>query len=203
MNKKTKKNKRDTKRNTKGQAPKLLKLEPCTWLKKEGFQMLRGPEPQLVLWAEADPNDAVTWPGKKSSPAWKSPKDWVRLYHQTAGYACMHKCIWAKFLKPKGKIRRLMNELSQDYLESCIWPPARLETARGYERKLRACGLTADSSHHHLQEGFYPIDAECAPKVTREKLPKDLAKLVKPDKNRWARFFAPRFGLAILAENCD
>ena len=103
-------------------------------------------------------------------------------------------------------MKALMEEISKNYYESCLWAPASLHDAIEYETRLITNGLTANRTHHDLQEGFYPIDIECLKKVTSDNLPEDLADLVKPQKGkkgRWARLWAPHMSLAILTENCD
>ena len=182
------------------------KLTPCSWLnpvrKSDTFYHLETSQPFLVLWTKADINNI--W----GDPVWKTPEDWTKIYHQTGGYACLHMNLWAKFLPPKPKTRSLMDELNSFYHESCICPPTSLANAIVYESFLNYYGLTANNSHHELQEGFYPIDIECLKKVTSEKLPNDLAELVRLPKSntikaKLARLRAPWFSLAILTENCD
>jgi len=187
-----------------------LKLWPCSWLGPNTTFCYTGfTEPVLVLWAPADINEIKIQIGegaeaKAPGPAWRHPKKWVKLYHQTAGYACLHMAMWARFLKPKPEISKLMESLAKDWYECCVYPSASLETINEYETLLGKYGLSCNRSHPNLQEGFYPIDIECLTKVTAERFPKNLKDLVIYDKNdKWAKLWGPRLGLAILTENCD
>lgn len=179
-------------------------LVPCEWLdpqsNEQTFYYADLIEPVLALWTPADINNV----GLPKDPNWKKPKDWVKFYQQTAGYACMHMPVWARFLKPNPEIAGLMKTLADDWFECCIYPNASLETVNKYEKLLKKYGLTCNRSHPELQEGFYPIDIECLAMVTSERFPKDLKSLVSSNKNdRWASVWGPRYGLAIMTENCD
>jgi hypothetical protein len=160
----------------------------------------------LVLFSELSEQSIRS--GDFPKRAFKEPKKWVHLFHQTAGYACHHHYMEARFLAPTKKIGALMEELKEAYNDSCITNPT-LETANEYEAVLKKYGLSANRTAFDLEEGFYPIDIEYLPKVTGEKFPKNLMDLCKeiPKEGKTARrlglFGWRHFGLAILGPNCD
>lgn len=175
--------------------PKLL---PCTWLKEDYFYF-QGQKAYLVLTTSSD----NSW---QAPPVWTEPNKWVKLFHQTGGHACTHHQMYARFLKPKKEIEPLFDLLMELYNDSCLYSPPSLEVATGYETLLKEFGLSANSSYSELEEGFYPLDIDCLSKVTSEKFPKDLNKLVKaPEKGEKKFSFLNWrfFNLAILGPNCD
>jgi len=183
-------------------------LQPCTWLEEKSYQYLSAGAPQLVLYtfASTRPAGDVDHPLPTSHcPNFKNPQKWVELFHQTAGYACHHVFLHARFLRPLPQVQKLMNALASDYYESCLAAHhSRLEELVKYEKKLNKYGLTANNTYQYLAEGFYPIDGTCLPRVTKEKFPKDLQKLFTPaPRKHWLDWTYQPFDLAILTENCD
>lgn len=135
-----------------------------------------------------------------------TPADWHLLYHQTSGYMCAHRHIYAKFLQPRKKFVPLIAELSAKYLGSCISEMPDLTTAVAYNQILEGFGIGANQSYTTLQEAFYPIDIEFVRKISSTTLPKDLDDLVVTPKKKGRLDFIFRrkhWQLAILGENCD
>jgi len=199
--------------------PEIPEMKPCSWMEnqaysvKEKFYYITSEHPYLVLYAHANPypkddphSEYYTFRGGK--PKFKNPKDWYNIMHQTAGYACHHYYIYAKFLKPKKAIQPLLFELLEKYNDSCISRNPSLETAIGYQKLLKKYKLDCNYDYSYLEEGFYPIDIDYIDKVTSEKLPKDLQDLVQsPSKEKgkpvWSFLHRVNFYLAVLGPNCD
>jgi hypothetical protein len=191
----------------KGETPDL---HLATWMEGE-VRYISSPSFHLVLYAPAG-NDAPhpSIQPYHVSPKFKKPSDWHLLFHQTAGYACHHRYLHAKFLSPRPIINTLGKKLLEVYNDSLIAQPISLSTANEYNELLSSFGLTANRTYTSLEEGFYPIDIECLGKVTTEKFEKDLRKqLLKPVPRYKKRTFADLFSnwvdfeLAILGPNCD
>lgn len=164
----------------------------------------------LVLYVATEVGHSHPSPPLTPPPRFKRPSDWKLLFHQTAGYACHHRYIYAKFLEPRTSIKKLGLELLSKYNDSLVAQPLSLPAANEYESLLGKYGLTAAHSYINLEEGFYPIDVECLSKVTKEKFAKDLrTELIKPmpkyRKRSISDLFANwvNFELAILGPNCD
>lgn len=158
----------------------------CNWMdSKEKFHYLNTEYPYLVLYTHASPHAQEDPHGelyalKGGRPDFKDPEKWFNIMHQTAGYACHHYYIYAKFLEPKKEIQPLLFELLKKYNDSCISRNPSLSVAIEYENLLKKYNLSANYDYTYLEEGFYPIDLDFLSKVTSEKLPKDLQALVKP-----------------------
>jgi len=183
-------------------------LHECTWLDKSKYHYLSGSLPQLVLYsfASSTPNDSPDHPIPASwgTPKFQHPDQWVDLFHQTAGYACHHVFLHARFLEPGQRIKELMQRLSLDYYESCLSRYSDLKTVNAYEALLQKYGLTANLTYSHLAEGFYPIDGSCLGLVTEEKFPTNLQDMLESKEDSgWPGLAYYRFDLAILTENCD
>ncbi len=164
----------------------------------------------LVLYVSTDPSRSTPEIPAFRPPRFKTPSKWNLLFHQTAGFACHHRYMYACFLPPRPAIRKLGSLLLSRYNGSLLAQPVTLDTANEYNDLLRSYGLTSNHSFTELEEGFYPIDIECLGKVTSEKFPRDLrAALLKPmpryHKRNVAALMANwvNFGLAILGPNCD
>jgi hypothetical protein len=187
---------------------------------KEEFYYLNTEYPYLVVYAHANPYpqddphcEFYTLRGGK--PNFKDPKKWFNIMHQTAGYACHHYYIYARFLEPKKEIQPLLFELLKKYNDSCISRNPSLSVAIEYQKLLKKYKLDANYDYSFLEEGFYPIDIDCIDKVTSEKLPKDLQTLIKPiEKEKiskktkdpskaWSFLNRVNFYLAVLGPNCD
>jgi hypothetical protein len=186
------------------------KLIPCSWLKPQRWFHYDDEQPYLVLYTfsdrQAPPLDKSRPMSRPPRPAFVDPSSWVDLFHQTAGFACHHLNIHARFLKPRKKILPLLEELSANYLESLLSPPVSFDDAQEYQNILARYGLSANRDYIYLQEGFYPIDIEFIKKVTAEEFPADLQDLIvkkKHPRNRWSFLERRTFGLAVLGPNCD
>jgi hypothetical protein len=184
-------------------------LHLASWLEGE-VRYISNHAFHLVLYVPADGGEPHPSYPSPPSPNFKTPSKWKLLFHQTAGYACHHRYLHARFLEPLPKIKKLGEELLRKYNDSLISQPISLSTANEYNSLLAKYGLAADRSYVDLEEGFYPIDVECLPKVTGEKLQEDLRKqLIKPlpksKKKSIADIFSNwvEFRLAILGPNCD
>lgn len=149
-------------------------------------------------------------PTSSPPPRFKTPSKWNHIFHQTAGYACHHQHLYARFLEPLPKIRELGSALLSRYNGSLISQPIPLDDANEYNNLLERFGLRANRSFVHLEEGFYPIDIECLGRATKEKFSDDLRKeLIKPLPRYPKRTIHDMladwvdFGLVILGPNCD
>jgi hypothetical protein len=183
-------------------------LRPCTWMKEKSYRYLPDNTPQLVLYTFAhtvETGDSSHPLPAQTRPNFKTPKKWIDLFHQTAGYACHHVYLHARFLNPLPSIQKLMSRLASEYYESCLAAGScRLSELVKYEKILHKYGLTANDTYRYLAEGFYPIDGSCLNKVTNERFPKDLQKLFTPAPLRhWLDWSYQSFNIAILTENCD
>jgi len=183
-------------------------LHLATWLEGE-VRYISDQCFHLVLYTNAHPSDQRPW-GPSATPRFKTPSAWKSLFHQTAGYACHHKYLHARFLLPSPKIIKLGRELLRKYNGSLVSQPVSLKDANEYNSLLGKYDLNANRSYVNLEEGFYPIDIECLPKVTTEKFSKDLrTELLKPlpkyKSRKISEIFANwvDFELAILGPNCD
>jgi thiol-disulfide isomerase/thioredoxin len=197
--------------------PPIPPMSPCTWMtSKEKFFYINSESPYLVLYTHANPypqddphNEFYTFRGGK--PNFVTPNQWYNIMHQTAGYACHHYYIYAKFLKPRKEMEPLLFQLLKKYNDSCIARNPNLETAKEYQNILKKYGLDANYDYTYLEEGFYPIDIDYIEKVTSERLPKDLQKLIKTpekkqnkkDRQNWSFLHQVNFYLAVLGPNCD
>jgi hypothetical protein len=199
--------------------PPIPKMSPCTWIdSKEKFYYLQSEHPYLALYVHANPypqndphSEYFTFRGGR--PKFKDPASWHNIMHQTAGYACHHYYIYAKFLKPRKEIEPLLFELLKKYNDSCISRNTSLSTAVEYQRLLKKYDLDCNVDYIYLEEGFYPIDIDCLEKATSEKFPKDLQKLIaepkssakkgKTSKPTWSFLNTVNFYLAVLGPNCD
>jgi hypothetical protein len=185
-------------------------LHLATWMKEE-VRYISDQDFHLVLYVAADlPGDTHPSGPFRDAPRFKNPSQWKFLFHQTAGYACHHRYLHAKFLRPKPAINKLGKALLAKYNDSLLTQPVSLSTAVEYNSLLETFGVNADRSYTRLEEGFYPIDIECLPKVTTEKFSKDLRKeliksLPKYKKRSVMDVLANwvDFELAILGPNCD
>lgn len=208
------------KANTSSLAPRTIPvLEPrgivpalhlATWLKGD-VRYISDQNFHLVLYVDAN-QVGDTYPSEpfQSPPRFKNPSQWKLLFHQTAGYACHHRYLYTKFLNPLPIIEKLGKRLLSKYNASLITKPPSLSTAMEYNAILETHGVSANRSYTGLEEGFYPVDIKCLPKVTKEKFSRDLSKeLIKtlPEyKKRSAMDVFSNwvdFELAILGPNCD
>jgi hypothetical protein len=155
--------------------------------------------PVLVLAIDRRPNNPTYY-------NFKSKRQWLKVRHQTAGYAC-HQCYMeATILTPRepGKIIVLANE----YLDSCInmWGLT-LDAVITYRQRLNQLfGVDCNETFMSLEEGIYPVDAtyENLRKLCKDRLPKDLDNLIIWESNSDKSFgFIGRWKVYILGENCD
>ena len=166
-------------------------LKPASWIDSPKTLWLEDAcLPQLIIYV-----DLMT------AKLLKNPKEWVHLFHQTAGYACDNVTVYAKLLPIKKGFFQKFKSITDKYLDSCISSPPSLSTAQLYDAELKKLGLSADHCYHHLQEGFYPIDIQHIHKLTA-KLPQTLdSLLLKPEKSG---FYCPaHWNCALLGPNCD
>lgn len=181
-------------------------LEPCTWI-GDGSEVkyLTGTTPQLVLHVlTGNWNSRIAQ--KTPDICFRNSKRWVKLTHQTGGYACDSVDMYAMFLTPTAKIAKLMQKLNKDYYESCICEHPSFADAKAYVKLLSRFGLTANYCYGKLSEGYYPVDIDCLESMTTTKLPKDLQRLVRvgSDKSALSKLLSyTDFRVAILTENCD
>lgn len=184
-------------------------LHLASWL-EGGVRYISDQSFHLVLYAPAHTGECGSWDPSSPPPKFKTPSRWKPLLHQTAGYACHHRYMYARFLMPSLKIKKLGKMLLSKYSGSLLAQPVSLREANEYNNLLAEFGLSADRSFVRLEEGFYPIDIECLPKVTREKFSNDLRRqLVRPlpkyNKRKLSDVLSNwvEFELAILGPNCD
>jgi hypothetical protein len=187
-------------------------LHLASWMDREVRYIRDEHQFHLVLYVPCDFDRDSLVGGSSPTPAprFKSPSSWKLLFHQTAGYACHHRYLYAQFLSPKPAIKKLGKTLLNKYNDSLIAQPVSLTTANEYNALLSEFGLTANWSYTRLEEGFYPIDIECINKVSTQKFSKDLRsqfikKMPAYKKRSIADVFSDwvNFELAILGPNCD
>jgi hypothetical protein len=192
---------------------RLPKFAPCNWLGPQGknkpfvhIDRWTSARSYLVLWVPADINQ----PAVAGDPDWKNPEDWHKIYHQTAGTACLHMTFWAKFLRPRPHIQVLMDKIADTYDDCGFHSPVTLSRAAAYEALLQTEGLSANHTYSDLQEGFYPLDIECLSYATAQRI--SLSRLTNSLKWKerplaldklWHSCLWTRFSLAILTENSD
>ncbi len=167
-------------------------LLSATWVKER---------PTFYLQDEALPQLILYLPPEENIPL-KHPEDWTHLFHQTAGYACNHLYLQTKFLPLNKSFLDFFETLTQDYLYSCIMSPPLFSDALAYQTRLQSVGLQANETYHLLQEGFYPVDLQCLPKLSAQTLPENLEDLRKDPPQKTFQLRAP-WGCAILGPNCD
>jgi len=179
----------------------LPKLTRCSWIKNNRVFHIADSDVALVLYLDVMPFES----GKRiPTPKMVEPEKWRLIYHQTGGYLCAHKHIYAMFLEPNARFLPLLSELSSAYLESCISDPPALSAAVQYEAVLGKYNISAERSYCELQEAFYPIDITFAHEMSKTPLPEKLNDLLVPEKNPIPFLsFGPEWKLAILGENCD
>lgn len=183
------------------------KLTRCSWIDTGRWYHIDDRESYLVLYTFADHSflsGHASLPSKP--PRFREPGKWVNIFHQTAGYACHHVHIFARFLKPRRKITPLLVELGRKYEDSLLSSVVPLPAAVEYAGLLAKYGLGADRDYTFLQEGFYPVDIDFLKKVTAEKFPADLQELLMPAPKRrrgWSFLDRRVFGIAVLGPNCD
>jgi hypothetical protein len=182
-------------------------LTRCSWIKSGRWFHIPDAEPYLVLYTFADRSfPPGHFPTPSKPPRFREPTKWVNIFHQTAGYACHHLHLFARFLKPRRKVAPLLRTLASKYEDSLLSPVVPLTAAIEYNGLLASYGLGANHDYTLLQEAFYPIDIDFLGKVTAEKFPADLQELIVPaPKHRrgWSFLDRKTFGLAVLGPNCD
>jgi hypothetical protein len=180
-------------------------LVTCNWLHPEKvFHIDDSPRPEdgfhLVIYVDWDLNYQA-----KDRPKPKEPEKWVLLAHQTGGHACMQHTILAQFLKPNKTALALFQELGKAFNNSFIMAPPHWEKAVHYQTLLKKFGVSADRHYHELEEGFYPLDSECLPLLTKNRPKTEDIFLRRPKGKRqslWDIF--PRSAhVAILGPNSD
>lgn len=155
--------------------------------------------PVLVLAIKQDPNYFKEYnfkPGRK----------WLKIHHQTAGYACNQVYMDAIILTPKEpeKIQILNNE----YLDSCVgaFRQTLNEVIKYQQRILELFEVDCNLSFYDLEEAIYPIDATEGNlrKICIDNLPECLDDLIE-----WGTVLDRAWGcinhwnIYILGENCD
>lgn len=189
-------------------------LHLASWLPGE-VRYISDQSFHLVLYVSQDcrsnnPDLIGPFASSSHSPQFKNPSEWKLLFHQTAGYLCRHRSIYARFLDPRPAVKKLGATLLSKYNDSLVSQPLSLSAANEYDDLLRSHGLTASNSYVQLEEGFYPIDLECLSKVAKEKMSKDLrSQFIEPMSKGKKKSISDIFGnwvnfeLAILGPNCD
>jgi len=137
----------------------------------------------------------------------KLTRQWLKVQHQTAGYACHQVYMDATILKPREPEK--LHILNREYSDSCInmWGLTLDDAVTYRQRIIDLFGVDCNDTFHYLEEGIYPIDAtqENLKKLCKDRLPKDLDNLIDwQDKTLDKMFgFIGRWQVYILGDNCD
>jgi len=137
----------------------------------------------------------------------KPTRKWLKIQHQTAGYACHQVYMDATILEPREPEK--LHILNREYSDSCInmWGLT-LDCATAYrQRIIDLFGVDCNETFRYLEEGIYPIDAskENLKKLCKDRLPKCLNNLVDWQGNSIGKFcgIIGRWQVYILGDNCD
>ena len=160
--------------------------------------------PRLVL-ACSDP----------SLPILEGERSWLKIAHQTAGFACNQHHLLGTVLDPRVKVGEAMCVLDKKWEGSCVGMyGATLDQVLAYREDLGEifkAGLDCNFAFQELEEGFYPIDLtpQVLKRLAYDQLPKHLDELVDwdsmPGNPSLNKVFGSlnRWGLYILGNNCD
>jgi len=137
----------------------------------------------------------------------KPTRQWLKIQHQTAGYACHQVYMDATILKPREPEK--LHIINREYSDSCInmWGLT-IDCIVAYRQKIiDLFGVDCNETFQYLEEGIYPIDAtqENLKKLCKDRLPKDLNNLVDWKDNSFGKFcgIMGRWQVYILGDNCD
>lgn len=156
--------------------------------------------PQLVLGIEVTGRMDRTY-------KFKPGRAWIKLAHQTAGYACHQRYMLATILKPKSvEVLQNMQRLAR------MWDGSQagcfgnsLDSVIKYRNDLKALfGADCNTCFQDLEEGFYAIDLDDMPKLIDDDLPDELDDLVDWESG-WGRAIGcvGRWSLCLISENSD
>ena len=137
-------------------------------------------------------------------------REWLPIFHQTAGNACHHHYMMGTILKPKPHIQQAMKTISGFWLDSCagMWG-ASLDSILTYRSQISDM-LKADCNNCYdkFEEGIYPLDTsvEFTRSICTDKIPKEFDQFVD-----WTSLsklshlcgILNRWQLYILGPNCD
>lgn len=134
---------------------------------------------------------------------WKDPSRWKNIVHQTGGYSCHHHFMTGIILTPTDIGKKLINELSEHYLDSNIMCYASMDELQNYRTRLGSYGLDCNLSYPCFEEAIYPIDFshDALSKICIDVFPDnldDLLESVGP-----FDFLSNRWRIWVLGENCD
>jgi len=132
---------------------------------------------------------------------------WQWLRHQCGGRACRQLEVFATILEPKPGVYERMVELADHWYNSQQGAfGVSLDSIIEYRQQLRNWfGVDCNWSYRDFAEAVYPIDCtlENLGKLTNQKFPKELDRLVK-DRDDFDLFGSGnRWRLYVLGENSD
>ena len=137
----------------------------------------------------------------------KPIRQWLKIQHQTAGYACHQVYMDATILTPREPEK--LHILNREYSDSCInmWGLT-LECAITYRQRINELfGVDCNEIFQYLEEGIYPIDAtqENLKKLSKDHLPKNLDNLIDWEGKKWEKMCGciGRWQIYVLGDNCD
>ena len=135
-------------------------------------------------------------------------RKWLRIAHQTAGVRCNQHPMIGTILEPREEVKDKIRNISDYWLDSnCGAWGVSLNELVTYRKQLQELlGVDCNISYEDFEEAIYPIDCtqENLKKLAKDKLPKDLDKLIKWENNSDQVFgIFHRWKLYILGENCD
>lgn len=154
--------------------PETLSLESFRTPAELGLTL-----PSLILGMEIDPRSfGSDYPPKR--PPFYPDRTWVALSHETSGAARRPRYLLATVLTPTPAAALGMARLSEARTGSAIGVGGvSLVDVIAYRDDVRRLlGAEVERCYGALTEGYYPLDAEYAAKLTTDELPAQLDDLV-------------------------
>lgn len=160
--------------------------------------------PRLVLDFGERPHILKPAPTPDEYTIPSSSREWLYVEHQAGGVLCSHPRFLCTTLTPTPPSLIGMHELTKLWYGRNIMLTTSLEVVNQYQKNLQdLLGVDCNWSYPALQEGVYPIDAECLPMLTAETFPTNLDDLFKMDDADRYLGCLNRWRLLIISENSD
>lgn len=144
----------------------------------------------------------------RSMPYVPAGYDWHAWNHQVGGISCNQRSFVGIELEIRDDAREIVEKLAAFPERSgehrCIgnWR-AGLSNVVDYHTLCTEHSLSAEHSWSHIIEGFYPLDRDCADRLSASPIP-STEELVDEDANGFGGWFdEDRWMLAVIGPNCD